>query len=73
MMENKILYANTKDLPSFDGDIGAELTYRTNRVVNLARLLCLIFPYKQKSSLVQQCLNIYIRELNAISAKKCGN
>lgn len=58
-LRNTMLYAHNNSLPSFGGEIEDELMKKTNIVANLPRLLCLIFPYKERSALVQQCLDIY--------------
>ncbi len=70
-LRNTLLYAHDNQLPTFQGDIKAELIKRTKIVANLARLLCLIFPYKKKSPLVDQCLEIYLNEIAKDRQKKC--
>ncbi len=70
-LRNTILYAHNNTLPSFRGEIKTELKKKTKIIANLARLLCLIFPYKDKSSLVQQCLDIYLNELPIKYSKTC--
>jgi hypothetical protein len=70
-LRNTMLYAHNNSLPSFDGEIEAELMKKTNIVANLARLLCLIFPYKERSALVQQCLDVYSDILSTKYPKTC--
>lgn len=70
-LRNSLLYANNNVIPSFQGSIKEELLRKTQIVLNLARLLCLIFPFKTRSTLVQQCINIYLNELPIRQSKRC--
>jgi hypothetical protein len=65
-LRNCLIYANHEGIPTVNSEIEGHLRLRKKIVFNFLRVLCLIFPYSQKASFVQQALNAYLKMLGDI-------
>lgn len=59
-LRNHMIYASDKGVPHFEGDISKILLGRQKKIFTMLRVLCLMYPYKEKALFVQQVLNAFL-------------
>ena len=67
-LRNSLIYSTPKGIPQIKGEIDGHLLKRQKTVFSFLRVLCLIFPYKEKALFVQQALNAFLVMLGDIEA-----
>lgn len=65
-LRNLLLYANENGFPKINGSIDQILTLRQNKVILLLKILCLIFPYRERALFVTQCINAFLLMMGSI-------
>lgn len=65
-LRNCLIYANTNGVPKINGEIDGHLQKRQKTVFSFLRVLCLIFPHKERADFVQQSLNAFLLMLGDI-------
>lgn len=65
-LRNCLIYANTAGIPKIEGKIDEHLQRRQKTVFSFLRVLCLVFPHKEKADFVQQTLNAFLVMLGDI-------
>lgn len=65
-LRNSLLYARSEGIPRIAGHIEKHLEKRRSTVMTFLKILCLIFPYKEKALFVQQALNAYLLMMGEI-------
>lgn len=65
-LRNCLIYSTPEGIPKIKGKIDGHLQKRQKTVFSFLRVLCLIFPYKEKALFVQQALNAFLVMLGDI-------
>jgi hypothetical protein len=69
---NHLLYADYEGLPAVTSDLSQGLMVAQRRVLLLVRVLCLIFPYKEKAVFVEQAIEAFLKMMGEIEAEAKG-
>lgn len=59
-LRNLLLYASTDGIPRLLDDIDQILFSQQSKVFILLKILCLIFPYRERALFVEQCVNAFL-------------
>jgi hypothetical protein len=65
-LRNHLIYSKPEGIPSIEHKIDAHLLGRQKTVFSFLRVLCLIFPYKEKAIFVQQAIDAFLIMLGDI-------
>jgi len=65
-LRNCLIYSTPEGIPKIKGKIDGHLQKRQKTVFSFLRVLCLIFPYREKALFVQQALNAFLVMLGEI-------
>lgn len=61
---NTLLYADDVSLPEFDGDIEFQINQRKLNTFKIFSIICLTFPHKKKSRIVEQSIYCFLEIMN---------
>jgi hypothetical protein len=68
-LRNHLIYSKPEGIPSIEHEIDSHLLKRQKSVFSFLRVLCLIFPYREKAIFVQQAIDAFLIMLGDIETE----